>query len=64
MTLFSELSRRNIFRVAIAYLAGAWLLIQVLETLFPIFGLPETSIRNTRRSAAGPARAGPVPRRP
>ena len=45
MTLFSELSRRNIFRVAIAYLAGAWLLIQVLETLFPIFGLPETSIR-------------------
>jgi len=42
---FDELKRRNVFRVAIAYVAGSWLLIQVLETLFPIFGLPETSVR-------------------
>jgi TolB-like protein/Tfp pilus assembly protein PilF len=45
MSIVGELSRRNVIRVAIAYLAGAWLLIQVLETLFPIFELPETSIR-------------------
>lgn len=32
-------------RVAIAYLAGAWLLIQVVETLFPIYGLSATAIR-------------------
>jgi hypothetical protein len=37
MSLFNELARRNVIRVAIAYLAGSWLTIQVLETLFPIF---------------------------
>ncbi len=45
MSVLNELSRRNVIRVAIAYLAGAWLLIQVLETLFPIFGLSQTSIQ-------------------
>ena len=45
MALFDELKRRNVIRVALAYLAGAWLLIQVLETLFPIFDLQETAIR-------------------
>ena len=45
MSFLSELQRRNVVRVAIGYLAGAWLLIQILETLFPIFGLQETSIR-------------------
>jgi len=45
LSLFKELQRRNVFRIAIGYLAGAWLLIQILETLFPIFGLPETAVR-------------------
>jgi hypothetical protein len=45
MSFLGELKRRNVIRVAIGYLAGAWLLIQILETLFPIFGLAETSIR-------------------
>jgi len=45
MNLFEELKRRNVIRMVIAYVAGSWLLIQVLETLFPIFGLAETSIR-------------------
>jgi len=40
-----ELRRRHVFRFAVAYLAGAWLLVQVLETLFPIFGVQETRIR-------------------
>lgn len=45
MSFISELKRRNVIRVALAYLAGSWLLIQILETLFPIFGIQETSIR-------------------
>ena len=45
MSFLDELQRRSVIRVAIGYLAGAWLLIQILETLFPIFGIPETSIR-------------------
>jgi adenylate cyclase len=45
MSFLNELKRRNVLRVAIVYLAGSWLLIQVLETLFPIFGLAETSIQ-------------------
>jgi len=45
MLLFSELKRRNVFRVAIAYLAGSWLLVQVAETLFPVFGLSDALFR-------------------
>ncbi len=45
MSLFDELKRRNVLRVALVYLAVSWLLIQVLETLFPIFRLDETSIQ-------------------
>ena len=40
-----ELRRRGIWRVAIGYLAASWLLIQILETVLPVFDLPETSIR-------------------
>lgn len=42
---FEELKRRNVLRVAIAYLAVTWLLIQIVETLFPIFGLSDALIR-------------------
>ena len=45
MTLFDELKRRNVIRVAAAYVAVSWLLIQVAETLFPVFGLSDASIR-------------------
>lgn len=45
MSLYSELKRRNVFRVAIAYLAGAWLLTEVAGTLFPAFGVPDWAIR-------------------
>jgi TolB-like protein/Tfp pilus assembly protein PilF len=45
MSFFNELKRRNVIRVGLAYLATTWLLIQVLETLLPIFGLPATSVR-------------------
>ena len=41
----SELRRRNVIRVAIAYTAFAWLTIQVVETLFPIYGLDAAHVR-------------------
>ena len=45
MSLYSELKRRNVLRVGVAYLAASWLLIQILETLFPIYDVDETSIQ-------------------
>jgi TolB-like protein len=33
--MFEQLRQRNVHRVALAYLAGAWLLVQVVETLTP-----------------------------
>jgi TolB-like protein len=45
VTFFAELRRRNVLRVAAAYAAVSWLLIQVVETLFPVFGLSDGAIR-------------------
>ena len=42
--VFDQLRQRNVHRVALAYLAGAWLLIQVVETLTPDV-LPAGSVR-------------------
>jgi len=42
---FEELKRRNVLRVAAAYVVAAWLLIQVAETTFPLFGFEETPAR-------------------
>lgn len=41
MSLFSELRRRNVFRVAAAYLVVGWLLTEVASTLLPMFGAPD-----------------------
>lgn len=41
MSLFSELKRRNVFRVATAYIIVGWLLTEILSTLFQIFGVPD-----------------------
>ena len=40
MSFFEELQRRNVIRVALGYLAAAWLLIQITETLFSMFEIP------------------------
>ncbi len=40
-----ELRRRNVFRVGVAYAVVSWLIIQVVETLFPVFGLGDAAIR-------------------
>ena len=45
MSLYRELKRRNVFRVAIAYLATAWLLTEVAGTLLPAFGVPDWGVR-------------------
>lgn len=45
MGLVSELRRRNVFRVGVAYIVAAWLIIQVAETIFPLFGLGDTPAR-------------------
>jgi TolB-like protein/Flp pilus assembly protein TadD len=41
MSFIRELKRRNVFRVGIAYLVVAWLLLQVSDTLVPALHLPE-----------------------
>jgi len=45
VSLYEELKRRNVFRVAIAYLAVAWLVVEVAGTLFPGFGIPAWAFR-------------------
>lgn len=45
MSLISELQRRNVIRVAMAYVALAWLVLQVLDTLAPLFGLRDETAR-------------------
>jgi TolB-like protein len=44
MPLLAELRRRNVFRVAIAYLVAAWVLLQVADVLLPALRLPDWSI--------------------
>ena len=40
MSLFAELKRRNVVRVAGLYLVGAWLLVQVASTVLPMYDAP------------------------
>ena len=47
MSLYQELKRRNVFRFAATYIVAAWLLIQVAETIFPLFGHGDTPARIT-----------------
>ena len=41
MSLITELKRRNVFRVAAAYLVVGWLLTEVLTTILPTLGAPD-----------------------
>ena len=47
MSLFTELKRRNVIRMAGLYLVGAWLIVQVAETLLPAFDVPGWVLRAT-----------------
>jgi TolB-like protein len=41
MSLFAELKRRNVFRVGIAYLIGAWLLMQIADVVLNNISAPD-----------------------
>jgi ketosteroid isomerase-like protein len=43
-SLFSELRRRNVFRVALTYAVVAWLLIEIASVLLPLVDAPESII--------------------
>ncbi len=45
MSLFAELKRRNVIRMAGLYLLGAWLVAQVAETILPAFDVPNWVMR-------------------
>jgi hypothetical protein len=40
VSVFAELKRRNVFRVAALYVVAAWVLLQVGDLLFDLLGLP------------------------
>ena len=42
MSLISELKRRNVFKVAVAYLALGWVVMQVTDIVVPALNLPPT----------------------
>lgn len=45
MSFFQELKRRNVFRAGAAYVAVAWVLMQVAEVTFPAFGFGDGAMR-------------------
>jgi TolB-like protein/Tfp pilus assembly protein PilF len=45
MSLYQELRRRNVIRVAAAYTVAAWLVVQVAETVYPLFGFGDAPAR-------------------
>jgi adenylate cyclase len=45
MSLFAELKRRNVFRVGLFYVVTAWLVIEVAETVLPLFDVPDGVLR-------------------
>src|SRR6516164_7103410 len=44
-SFFSELRRRNVYKVAVAYIVGGWALSQGIAQVFPVFDVPNWAIR-------------------
>jgi TolB-like protein len=42
---FAELKRRNVYKVAVAYIVGGWALSQGIAQVFPVFDVPTWAIR-------------------
>src|SRR5216117_1896091 len=42
---FSDLKRRNVYKVAVAYAIVGWLLVQVATQVFPFFEIPNWAVR-------------------
>src|SRR3979490_1508250 len=40
-SFFAELKRRNVYKVAVAYVVVGWLVIQISSTVLPTFHAPE-----------------------
>ena len=45
INFFSELKRRNVYKVAIAYVVAGWALSQGIAQVFPVFDVPNWIIR-------------------
>src|SRR5207248_2008768 len=45
VNFFSELKRRNVYKVAVAYAIVGWLLIQIATQVFPFFEIPNWAVR-------------------
>src|SRR5207247_5047180 len=45
MNFFSELKRRNVYKVAAAYAVVGWLIVQVATQVFPFFEIPNSAVR-------------------
>ena len=45
-SFFSELKRRNVYKVAVAYIVGGWALSQGIAQVFPVFDVPNWVIRS------------------
>ena len=44
-SFFSELKRRNVYKVAVAYIVGGWALSQGIAQVLPVFDVPNFAIR-------------------
>src|SRR5215510_14295417 len=44
-SFFSELKRRNVYKVAVAYIVAGWALAQGIAQVFPVFGVSNWVIR-------------------
>ena len=44
-TFFTELKRRNVYKVAVAYAVAGWALSQGIAQVFPLFDVPNSAIR-------------------
>src|SRR5262245_22167106 len=44
-SFFSELKRRNVYKVAVAYIVAGWALSQGIAQVFPVFDVPNWAIR-------------------
>lgn len=41
MSFFSELKKRKVYRTAAAYAVVAFVIMQIIEIVFPMFGIPD-----------------------
>src|SRR6202040_808842 len=44
-SFFAELKRRNVYKVAVAYIVAGWAFSQGIAQVFPVFDIPNWAIR-------------------